>query len=76
MEIKWPNVIVFGLVVLTVVLIVKMPRPVLTALAAARQIGPGSTSEERILGLVTVGLICVTIVAVVKIVVQGTGSDS
>ena len=75
MRIVWPNVFVVLFGIFALVLALKAPRSLAVALSAVRHIGSGGTAEERTLGLVVVGLICVTIVAVVKIVIEGKGRN-
>ena len=67
MEIKWPNVIAFALALGALVLALKMRRELTAALAGIGDIGPGDSAEEQTLGLFVLGLVCVTIVAVVRI---------
>ncbi len=71
MEIKWPNVLALGLVVMSVVLAVRNHRELAAAIGSIAEIGPGHTAEEKTLGLCVLGVILVSLVAVVRLVLQG-----
>ena len=70
MEIKWPNVAALGLVVLSVVLAVRNHRQLGAAIGSISQIGPGHTPEDKTLGLCVLGVILVSLVAVVRLVLN------
>ncbi len=71
MEIKWPNVVALGLVVLSVVLAVRNHRELAAAIGTIAEIGPGHTAEEKTVGLCVLGVILVSLVAVVRLALQG-----
>ncbi len=71
MEIKWPNVVALGLVVLSVVLAVRNHRELGAAIGSITKIGLGHTPEDKTLGLCVLGVILVSLVAVVRLVLQG-----
>ena len=71
MEIKWPNVVALSLVVLSVVLAVRNHRQLAVAFGSLSQIGPGHTAEDKTLGLCVLGVILVSLVAIVRLVVHG-----
>ena len=73
MEIRWPNVFAFALVILSVVLLVRHNGSVNLALASIGQIGPGHTTEEQTLGLCVLGVLCVAGVAIVRLVIANSG---
>lgn len=70
MSIKWPNVVVFGLLILAAVLTVYHHRAVHAAITSIGRIGPGYTQEESVLGLCVLGIILVSLVAIVRLVVS------
>ncbi len=75
MSIKWSNVVVFGLLILAVVLTVYHHRAVHAAITSIGKFGPGYTREESVLGLCVLGIILVSLVAVVRLVVSDNRRD-
>ena len=71
MEIKWPNVVALSLVMSSVVLAVWHHRELVAAVGSISEIGPGHTAEEKTLGLCVLGVILVSLVAVVRLVLHG-----
>lgn len=71
MEIKWPNVVALSLVMSSVVLAVWHHRELAAAIGSISEIGPGHTPEEKTLGLCVLGVILVSLVAVVRLVLHG-----
>ncbi|MCH7592217.1 MAG: hypothetical protein IH989_05515 [Planctomycetes bacterium] len=70
MEIKWPNVVALGLVLLSVVLAMRNHRQLGVAIGSISHIGPGNTTEDKTLGLCVLGVILVSLVAVVRLVLS------
>ena len=66
-EIKWTNLIAFALALFALVIVLTMPRTIVSFLATMKNIGPGHTPEEQTLGLIAFGLLLVTIVALARI---------
>lgn len=71
MQIKWSNVIAFAMVVFALVVFLKTYPQMAAFFAAMNDIGPGHDPDEQVRGLVAFGLIALTIVGIVKIVVNG-----
>ena len=70
MEIKWSNVIVFALFLFGLIWFVKMGPQIGEFFSNLWRIGPGYSPQEQMMGLVASGLICVVIVAIVKMVLN------
>lgn len=71
MEIKWPNVVAFALVIGSVVLAVKNHQELGNAIGSIGQIGPGHSAEDKTLGLCVLGILCVAGVAIIRLVIAG-----
>lgn len=71
MEIRWPNVFVFALAVLALVVALKRHHEIAAFLGAMDRIGPGNTPGEQMLGLIAFGLLVVTILALALILKNG-----
>ncbi len=81
MQIKWNNLIALGLVLATVIVLVKAPALVDLALLPIRSLtgsdaiptsrssGRSATHDELTAGLIALSLICVTIVGVARLLV-------
>lgn len=67
MRVQWPNVFVLLLAVFALVLLVSNRFELTSILATVRDIGPGHTPEEQTLGLMTLGLALVSLVAIVRL---------
>jgi hypothetical protein len=70
MRILWPNIIAAALVTLAGVVLVKHSRPISAFIETMGHIGPGYSSDEQTLGLIAFAIVCISIVAVVKILSQ------
>ena len=70
MEIKWPNVVAMGLAILAVVLAVRHQPAIHATLATVGDIGPGFSPEEQTRGLVVLGVILVSGVAIVRLLIE------
>jgi len=67
MKILWPNVFAFLFFVVALVLAIKLGPSILARL---QEIGPGHRQEDQTLGLLTLGIICVSIVASVRLLTR------
>ena len=70
MQIKWSNVIALALVVFALVIGLKHLPRISEFLSTVSHIGPRGDPDQRISGLIAFGLIMITIVAVVRILVD------
>ncbi len=70
MEMKWPNVVAFGLAIFGTVLLVKDHEAVGVALGGVGQIGPGYTPAEKFHGFFVLGILAVAFVAIVRLVLD------
>ncbi len=68
MQIKWSNVVALGLVILAVVLAMSNATSVSAVLSSIRNIGPRHSVEDKTLGLCVLGVLCVTGVAIVRLI--------
>ncbi len=75
MEMKWPNVVAFALAIFGIVLLVREHGAVGVALAGVGQIGPGHSPEEKFHGFFVLGILLVTLVAVVRLVLDPNGRN-
>jgi hypothetical protein len=75
MEMKWSNVVVFALVVFGSVLLVREHNAVGVALSGLGQIGPGHTPAEKFHGFFVLGILLVTLVAIVRLVLDANGRN-
>ena len=73
MRILWGRVIAAAFGVVVLVLLIKDWHAIVGFLKTTEHIGPGHTREEQMLGLIAFGLICVLIVALVKILTHANG---
>jgi hypothetical protein len=69
-EIKWSNVVALALGIVALVILWKAGPAVVLFLGSMRDIGPGPLKDQA-MGLVAFGLICIVIVAIVKILADG-----
>lgn len=67
MRILWTNVFAIVLGVFGIVILVKNRIEITGFLGTMKDIGPGHSPEEQTVGLIAIGLVLVTIVALVKI---------
>ena len=70
MDIRWSNVVAFGLAIFAFVIFLKTHQQISTFFSTIRSIGPGHDTDQQVMGLAAVGLIALTIVAIVKIVIN------
>ena len=67
MRILWHNIFALILLIVAVVVAIRQRREIVGFLMTTEHIGRGGTFEEQTAGLVALGLVLVTIVALVKI---------
>ncbi len=70
MQIKWSNVIALALAVFALVVGLRHLPEISEFISAVSHIGPRGDPEQRIFGLMAFGLMMITIVAVVRILVD------
>ena len=75
MVIRWKNIIALLLSIVVIVLLICNPTLLDVAVVNLRGLGPGHSAEDRVMGLLTLGLIGVMIVAIVRIVISGERGD-
>ena len=75
MRILWHNVIALILLIMTVVIAVRKRHEIVGFLMTTEHIGRSGTFEEQTAGLVALGLVLVTIVALVKILTHNNRRD-
>ena len=67
MKIKWKNVIALMLAIFALTVWLKAGPQILEFLSAIPKVEPSGDRNDRTFGLMGFGLICVTVVAIVKI---------
>ena len=67
MQIRWNNIVALALAVLALIVAVKARHQILELLSSVKAIGPGSDPAERTLGILVLGLIAITTVAIIRI---------
>jgi hypothetical protein len=70
---RWPRIFGLVFVIAASVLLTRFRRQIVAFTAAIGDIGPGHAPDDKFLGILAVGLICVTIVAVVKLLTHNQG---
>ncbi len=75
MRILWHNVIALILLIMAAVVAITQRREIVGFLMTTEHIGRGGTFEEQTAGLVALGLVLVTIVALVKILTHNNRRD-
>ena len=75
MQVKWSNVVAFALAIFGVVLLIRQRDAVGVALTGIGQIGPGHTPEEKFYGFFVLGILLVSLVAIVRLVLDANGRD-
>ena len=73
MEIRWSNVIAFGMGLGALIIWVTMHRQLAEFFSCLWLIGPGHDPQQQAMGLIAAGIIAMVVVAVVKIVVNSGG---
>ena len=73
MQINWTGIICLALVIFVIVTVVHAHNKIAAFLGTIGQIGPGNSSEDKILGLIAFALVVLLIVAIVKILVSRQG---
>ena len=75
MEMRWPNVVAFALAIFGIVLLVREHGAVGVAIAGVGRIGPGHSPEEKFHGFFVLGILLVTLVAIVRLVLDPNGRN-
>jgi hypothetical protein len=70
MEIKWPNLIFFALMIFTVVWAVRAQDSIFVFLSQLGNLGPEHSTDERYWSLLVFSLLVISIVALVRIFVD------
>ena len=70
MEVKWTNAICFALLLGAFLALIYMQDSVLSFLSALGRLGPEHQTDQQVYGLICLGLILVTLVGVLKILMQ------
>ena len=70
MEIKWENIVWFGLIIFTFVLVIRMHEQIFAFLASMGQMGPQHTTDEKIWGLIAFGLVALILAGLIKILIH------
>ncbi len=70
MHIRWENVFCFALLIVGLVICVKGCGSMRSAASDMERIGPGHSIDEKTTGLLCIGLLGVTLVAIVKILTK------
>lgn len=70
MTIKWSNLLAFALAILAVVLTVRHGGDLRATVSTIGQLGPRYTIEEKTLGFCVLGVILVSLVAIVRLVLS------
>ena len=70
MKIHWQNLIAALLTIGALVLLIRYRHPIAAFLSGIERVGPGSSLDEQVMGLMAFGLVGVLVVAVVKILRQ------
>ena len=73
--IKWKNIVAVLLTIVVIVLLARNPSLFEDTAATLRGIGPGHSTDEQVMGLITLGLIGLLIVAIVRILARGERDD-
>lgn len=70
MQIKWTNLIALCLVIFCAFLLMQNGTSVAAVLGSIRGIAPGHSAEDRVVGLVVLGVVFATLVMLARILTQ------
>lgn len=70
MKIYWSNIAALILCIVVVVVLLRYRRALGILVGNINHIGPGHTPDEQTLGLIALGIICVSLVAIVRILTR------
>lgn len=73
MIIKWHNILALVLAIFAIHLLFTNSSPIKSVLSTMGSIGPGHTSEELTMGLICLGLVLVSLVAIVRLLTRNDG---
>ena len=75
MRLKWPNIFALTLILVALMTVLRFSDHLRQTISTLPAIGPGYPPEDRTVGLLVLGLIGVTIVAVTRILAAGQRPD-
>ena len=75
MKPRWDNIFALGLIVFALWTLAHFPKEIDSFLGSMRYAGPGHTPDEQLIGLMAFGLIAMTLLGVIKIVLQRNSKD-
>ena len=75
MTVKWPNVVALAFLVVALIVFVTASDEIGAFLGAIRNIGPGHSPDDQVMGLLAYGLVLAAFVAAVKIIVETNRKD-
>jgi hypothetical protein len=70
MNIKWNNLVVLLLVIAALIMLPRLPSLLAVITDNLRGIGPHHSTDDKVIGLITFALICLTLVAVVRLLID------
>jgi len=70
MRILWHNVVALLLAIIGITLLIRNGTEIRSFLSTTRQIGPGHSPDEQVMGLIAFGLVLVAFLAVLKIIIE------
>ena len=71
MAIKWANAFVFVLAIVGLSIGLRHHRAMSAFLSMMTAIGPGHDPEEQVIGLLAFGIVAVSVLALIKVLIQG-----
>ena len=75
MKPRWDNIAVLGLIIFALIVLSEYPMHIGFFLRSMEHMGSGSTPDEQLMGLMAFGLVAITILGVIKIVLQNNRND-
>ena len=75
MKPRWDNIFALGLIVFSLLFLTSYPMQIGSFLRSVEYAGPGHTPDEQLMGLMAFGLIAMTLLGVIKIVLQHNSKD-
>lgn len=75
MEIKWPNVAFFALLIFTVVWAVREQNAIVSFLSNLGRMGPERPTDERLYSLMVFSLLTLVVISILKVLVHNRNSE-
>ncbi len=75
MEIKWPNVVTFALVIVAFITTLRMHEEMGGFLGSMRYLGSSPNLADRVYGLMAFGLVVIILVAVLRMLIENSNRD-